>query len=478
MGLPSTSKKQPRWRFALAVLLLVNMAPICVWAAGSTEDVLLKRIQTLETRVRQLEAEKESLQASAGQDKAGASQAMLDRLEALEKRLGDMEANVVMSEPETRVKQKEVWVDRNGNEYDEPKAGAKRVLTYERERVFRRQTISEKIEEALADSDAKKVALGVDASSITQGVFQTSGDTSEADGQTYQLASADLLFAARLAQYTTFFADVVGLSGTTPDTEIQGLTLLNGYSARLVRQNELDLREASIRTELFNQRLALTFGRLDLTNFFDRNAAANDETTQFLSDALVNNPLLGLSTNGSGIAAVYDPKNGVNFRLGFQQSNTDATNLSDSLFTLAEVGYLARPFSLPEGNYRVWYRRDNTGDQNDAFGLSLDQKLTPGLTAFARYGNGKGDGGRDRFYSAGLEFEYGWIFNPLDTWGIGLATIDLATDQQEDLAELYYNFHLAEKLRISLNLQYVTESQPGLRDSSFLLTGLRLQASF
>jgi len=466
-----------------AVWLIASFHPVAAWSQSnqpkSNEQALLDRIQALETRLRKLESEKQQVAATAAsQTSESVTQALLDRLEALDKRLADIEANAVLSEPETRVKKLEVWVDANGNEYDEPKPGTRKAVAYQRERVFRRQTINEKVEEALADSDAKKVAIGVDASSITQGVFQTRGDNSEADGQTYQLASADLLFAARLAQYTTFFADVVGLSGTTPDTEVQGLTLLNGYSARLVRQNELDLREASIRTELFNQRVALTFGRLDLTNFFDRNTAANDETTQFLSDALVNNPLLGLSSNGSGIAGVYDAKNGVNFRLGFQQSNTDAKNLSDSLFTLAEVGYLARPFSLPEGNYRAWYRRDNTGDENDAFGLSMDQKLNPAITAFARYGNGKGDGGRDRFYSAGLEFRTGWVFNTLDAWGVGYAMTDLATDDEENLAELYYNFHLAEKLRVSLNLQYVTESPAGLGDVSFLLTGLRLQASF
>ena len=68
-------------------------------------------------------------------------------------------------------------------------------------------------------------------------------------------------------------------------------------------QNQLNLREAWLRTELFGQRLALTAGRLDLTNYFDQNALANDESTQFLSDALVNNQMLGLSSNGTGAAA-------------------------------------------------------------------------------------------------------------------------------------------------------------------------------
>ena len=228
-------------------------------------------------------------------------QALLDRIDALEKRLSDLESSVVLSEPETRVKKVEVYVDKNGNESDVPVPDSKKIVTYQRERVFRRQTISEKIEEALADQESKSVKLGIDAAMVAQGVSQTQGADSEADGHAYALASADLFFSAKIAQNTSLFADVVGLSGSPPDSEVGGLTLLNGYAARLVSQNQLNLREAWIRTEIFDQKLALVAGRLDLTAFFDRNAVANDETSQFLSDALVNNPMLGLSSNGAGL---------------------------------------------------------------------------------------------------------------------------------------------------------------------------------
>ena len=193
-----------------------------------------------------------------------------------------------------------------------------------------------------------------------------------------------------------FFADIVGLSGSPPDAEIPSLTLLNGYTARLVRQNELNLREAWLRTELFGQRLALTAGRLDLTNYFDRNALANDESTQFISDALVNNQMLGLAVNGTGVAAEFDAKTGFRAKFGFQQSNTDATNLSDSLFTLTELGYTFTPFALPEGTYRAWFRTDNTADEaiRKAGGLSLDQRLTPVVGLFGRYGTQETDLGR------------------------------------------------------------------------------------
>lgn len=127
----------------------------------------------------------------------------------------------------------------------------------------------------------------------------------------------------------------------------------------------------------------------------------------FVSDALVNNPVLGLSSNGLGIAAVYDPRGSFNFKLGVQQSSPSATSLSDALFSLAEAEYIARPFGLPEGHYRLWGRMDNsTGDDRTAFGASIDQKLTPAVTLFARYGSGFVEGivGSARFYGGGVSF--------------------------------------------------------------------------
>ena len=80
--------------------------------------------------------------------------------------------------------------------------------------------LSEKLEAAFADADARKIAVGVSAASVTQFAAQTKGARAEANDHAYQLASADLLFSAGLAQYTSFFADVVGLSGAPPDAEI------------------------------------------------------------------------------------------------------------------------------------------------------------------------------------------------------------------------------------------------------------------
>ena len=402
---------------------------------------------------------------------------LLDRIKQLEARITDLESEAVLSEPETRVKRIEVYVDDNGVQTDEPAPGAKKEVTYQRERVYRRQTINEKIEQALADADSQAVKIGIDATTVTQGAGRTRGDETHPNKKAYALASADLFFAAKLAQYTSFFADVVALSGAPPDREIPSLTLLNGYTARLVNQNELNLREAWLRTEFFGQRLGVTAGRLDLTNYFDRNAFSNDETTQFISDALVNNQMLGLAVNGTGVVADYDPKNAFNFKIGFQQSNPDATSLSDSIYSLAEIGYTATPFSLPEGHYRLWYRANNGQvDTKHAVGVSLDQKLSPIIGLFGRYGQQQIPGDWDRYWSTGVSFSNGMVFNPLDTWGIGYAQMDLASGDKEHLTEGYYNFQLTERLRLSFTMQHVLDRQND--KFGYLLPGIRLQAAF
>jgi hypothetical protein len=416
---------------------------------------------------------------SAAEAAEGERQELLQRIATLEQRLSDLETSAVLSEPETRVRRVEVYVDPNGQEHDEPVPGAQPKVTYRRERTYRRQTISEKIDAALEDAAKHSVTVGVDAAMATQFAARTKGETDPNKGA-YALASADLFFTAGIAQNTLFFADIVGLSGAPPDSEIGTLTLMNGYTARLVEQNSLNLREAWLRTEVFKNRLAITAGRLDLTNYFDANAFANDESTQFISDALVNNQMLGLAVNGVGAATEFDAKNGFRLKFGFQQSSPEPTSLGDSLFTLSEVGYTFTPFALPEGTYRVWFRTDNSEPDviRKGFGLSFDQKLSPAVGLFARYGQAETDLGDDRFYSAGFSVQHGFIFNPEDTWGVGYANMNLETGERENLIEGYYNLLLTEKLRLSFHLTGVVDTPESGDKFGYIFPGIRFQAAF
>ena len=406
-------------------------------------------------------------------------QALLDRIEMLEKRLSDLEQTAVLSAPKVLVKEVPVWVDKDGNQYDHEVPGAKKTITYERELAHRRQTIEDEVSDKLAEESANAISIGVNNVTTLQLAHQTRGPDTVADGHAYGLSAADITFSGKsTALNTEFFADLVGIGGSPPESEINSLNLLNGQTARL-SNNQLSVREAWLRTEVAHQRLGISVGRLDLTTHFDRNAAANDETTQFISDALVNNPVLGLSSNGFGIVAEYDPKKSYNFKLGYQQSNPETgSSLHDSAFTLGEFEYVAHVGSLGEGHYRVWGRSDNSsGSKRSAYGLSVDQKISSAITLFGRYGHGEVADipGKESFSSMGIAFGAPHTIHPNDFWGVGLAHTDFELGPSEKLVEGFYNLYLTGHLRASFMLQYVYESANG---AGYLLPGMRMQVVF
>ena len=206
--------------------------------------------------------------------------------------------------------------------------------------------------------------------------------------------------------------------------------------------------------------------------------------------------MLGLAVNGSGFSAVFDPKNGFNFKIGLQQSNPNATSLSDSIYSLAEVGYFLNPFHLGEGNYRFWYRVNNSSNSTaqggaaatiaarhrTAFGTSFDQRLSPTVTLAGRFGTAQqadGASRRDLFYSGAMQFRNHLVLNPADYWAFGYSQTDLRAGDKEQLMEGYYNFQIAEKFKLSFHLAHVLERKVGATSKlGFLVPGIRLQASF
>ena len=137
------------------------------------------------------------------------------------------------------------------------------------------------------------------------------------------------------------------------------------------------------------------------------------------------------------------------------------------------------PFGLGEGNYRLWYRTDNSsGIDQTAYGISIDQKISAAVTLFGRFGSAESPAGDDRFYSGGVQFQRGVVFNPEDAWGIGFSDYELGAGDEEQLIEGYYNLHLTQKLMLSFHLTHVTEEPLGAEKVAYLVPGVRLQASF
>ncbi len=414
----------------------------------------------------------------------------------LDERLRELESRAVLSEPELLVKQKEISVCDNGHEYDGAREGKcpldglplVKSFTYQREKVYRRQTISEKIEEVLAGEAKKGVSIGVSGTATAQEAVRLKGNSNEADGDLFGVGSMDVFFIAKPALYTMFFIDIEAIGGYSPDKLIDNISGLNSDNARRkdardIDGREMNLREAWLSTELLGQRLTVTGGILDLTNYFDSNTVANDETTQFITDTLVNNPLLAApANNGAGLTAVFDPKVGIVFKAGIQRGENAENNMTEKNYSVVEIDYLSHFGGLPEGHYRIWYRfNENTKRENMAWGTSIDQKLTPSITLFGRFGQqftSKDFKRDDYFYSGGVQFKTPYVIGLQDAWAIGFQSTDMASGEDETLLEGYYNLFLTDNLKTSFHLQYLADSNVGGARKSYVLPGLRVQVDF
>jgi len=168
--------------------------------ARSSQEIAVPSAQTFAIALEPLEVPGgETLPVAVAAASGVDTQALLDRIKVLEQRIFDLESSTVLSEPVTRVRRIEVWVDKNGNEYDHEVPGARKAVTYQRERVYRRENINEKLEEALSDAEKRNVKIGVSAATVTQMSNRTEGDGTTTRGHAYELASADLFFTAGLA---------------------------------------------------------------------------------------------------------------------------------------------------------------------------------------------------------------------------------------------------------------------------------------
>jgi carbohydrate-selective porin OprB len=353
--------------------------------------------------------------------------------------------------------------------------------TVSKSTMLRRESISEKIEGALQDAEGKKVAIGGSARGIAQQVL----NGRKGQDNLYGSGALDLTFLARPMARTTFFADLEAIAGPGPDRKLGSLSRLNADVETLGGQDEkLTLREVWLGFQFFNDRLDAFVGKLYPTNYFDRNTFANDETTQFLNAALVNNAMLKQPPNGPGLVTRWDAGRDLGFSLGGHGTNDFEKDLWSGPFIIGEVDYhLSRFF---DGNYRLWARvgrlPDDQQTQTWGMGVSLDQLLTPQLGVFARAGFSDAEGISQTSYavSTGLQFTSPWASRPRDRLGAGYSFISEPVGD-EHLVELYYNLFLTERLSFIGNVEWLISGPnqvTGQTNNNVVVPGVRAVVSF
>lgn len=254
-------------------------------------------------------------------------------------------------------------------------------------------------------------------------------------------------------------------------------------------------------------------GKLDLTGgfehrgddvSFDGSWYANDETSQFLNGALVNNPTIPFPGWTLGAAAFVGVSESLHVGLAVATRDADGAgdefatwgSTSDGFFYVVEGGYRVYSSKEPSrqtGDYHVglWGEAsdEDSGSRRGVY-VSASQHLVSngdnlcdgGLGMFVRAGWADGDDVEmGTFWSFGLQYQGLAATDGTDVLGLGLAHGAFSGSAaaegllgSETALELYYSAPVFERMTVSPSIQYI--SNPGGdagRDA--LIVGVRAQ---
>jgi high affinity Mn2+ porin len=317
------------------------------------------------------------------------------------------------------------------------------------------------------------------------GVLQGSVGNEPRD-QADVVGRADLVFSFKVGENTIAVVDVEATGGDGIDVPVSNFSTLNGVAGST--GDTVRFREAWIEHSAFSDRLIMTAGKIDLTNYFDANAVANDENAQFLAGAFVNSAVLGAADIGPGVRATAKLAEAVTFGIGYGSGDADSADSLEHGFGIAELGYTLK-LGEREGNYRVYGTLDGALPDGDSklvqktavgFGVSLDQQITGNITVFARYGERDKDVYlTKRAWSAGGQYAGLFPGRNDDVLGLAYGQIQaVGADSQEKLAELYYKAKLNDQIELAPVVQYLVDPNGDSSRDNVLALGLRAQISF
>ena len=289
------------------------------------------------------------------------------------------------------------------------------------------------------------------------------GSLSDEYGGSTGVASFDIYAHTTFGPRTVLFLDLEAIGGDGPDALHPTFGGLNGDAGSTQDSDGVDrmtVLEAWAEFTILKELVTVTAGKIDLTNYFDNNASANDETMQFLSGAFVNSAALVVPGNSPGARVRTAILRRFFLQLGVASADNSGGDLFRDLYTIGSCGFGIFPDSDWETNMRVYSFRHPAAPGAYGFGLSFDAALFRAYNVFARYGLNE-DGVADWYgvasaWSAGTRFvrRFG---GRTTVFGLAYGETEPRSDvlRVERVFELYARHQINKWVHVSPHLQMV-----------------------
>ncbi len=344
---------------------------------------------------------------------------------------------------------------------------------------------------------AKDISASLGATFVLQGSSGTTSDVTDAS------ASYELEFLASPIPAASIYAHIEAGNGAGIDEDISSFSGFNGDAD----DSSVAFTEFWYAQSWFDGRLVVEAGKICLGGpgdngpeeaiAFDANQYANDERSQFLSPAFINNLALDLPDNGPAFLFRISPAELLDLNFGIADADADMNNVFDNLFAIAQADLNPHPHGRA-GTYRIYawfngadhekFSDPESKTDNYGFGLSLDQPLSPSLGIFLRYGRQRaGVAAVEHAISTGFELAGNPWNRPDDAFGLA-GGILLMSDDWEDAQraagldpareqhiETYYKLRINDNLSISPDLQWIHNPDGDAAADDVWSFGLRAQ---
>ncbi|MGQ7870193.1 hypothetical protein [Sunxiuqinia sp. sy24] len=297
------------------------------------------------------------------------------------------------------------------------------------------------------------------------------------------VGSFDIFAFTSFGPHTILFFDLEAVGGDGPDQLIPNRSVLNadaGSSQSSEGIDHLVVLEAWAEFRALKDLLTVNVGKIDVTNYFDNNLHANDETSQFLSGAFVNSIALPAPMNSPGLRLRTSLFNRFYIQVGLNRFDNSGNDLMRHHFKIAETGFMLFPGSKWEANFRIYGYEHPAGGNSQGIGFSADELIAGTFTVFGRYAKNERKlaewFGVERAWSAGIGFKQ-LVLNREFNVGLAYGDTKLFGDgQRERLAELYLSNQFNQWVYLSPHLQWLDAASP--TQDEHVLLGLRINFSY